>query len=103
MSILDNIGNLDVTKSANIGPRVSKIDPATIPGFIPAAKGNFDPARWRVRYQRLDIQEPSDIVELETIENKAIRNRGIYVLSKERFVFMDKILMLIQYLEETSN
>lgn len=100
MSILDNLGNLDVTK--NGGPKVSKIDPSTIPGFVPGPTANGDYSKFRMRYKRFDMQEPGDIIELETIETKAIRNRGVYILSRERFVFMDRILMLVNYLEEST-
>lgn len=95
---ITNIGNLDAGKSGNKG--VSQIDPASLPGFFPSAKtGGVDASKMRVRYLKLDMDQLGDITELEKLETKAIRDQGIYILSKERFVFMDRILMLVQFLE----
>lgn len=93
--MLENIGNLDIMKS---GGKVSKIDPATIPGFVPAAKPS-DIKRMRVRYRRINVQDPIDLADLEQIKTKALRGEDTYVLSEERVVFMDQILILIQYIE----
>jgi len=95
--LLDNLGNLDIMKS---GGKVSKIDPATIPGFVPASKAT-KVENMRVRYRRINVQDPADLADLEQIKTAALRGTGTYVLSEERFVFMDQVLILIQYIEET--
>lgn len=95
--MLENLGNLDITKN---GGKVSKIDPATIPGFVPASKPS-DLKKMRVRYRRINVQDPLDIGDLEQIKTKALRGEGVYVLSEEKVVFMDQILILIQYIEES--
>ena len=46
------------------------------------------------------MDELPDIAELEKIETRAIHNEGCYILSKKEFLFMDKVLILVQYLEE---
>jgi hypothetical protein len=80
-----------------------KDDPGALPGFLPRPEPgalNFD--NYAVRYQKLDLDELADVTELEKIETKAIRNQGIFVLSKKDFTFMDRIFVIISYLEENS-
>lgn len=96
---MNTLQNLDITKTP--GATISKVDPMSIPGFIPnSAKDGWDPLKWRIRYKKLNMDDAGDVMELELIETKAIRNQGVYVLSKERFLFMDKIMMLVQYMEK---
>jgi hypothetical protein len=96
--MIDSLGNLDVTKT---GGKVSKMDTAGLPGFSPnSAKNSWNPNEYRVKYKRVNVQDADDISELERIETSAIRGDGIYVLGKEKFTFMDQILILVQYLEK---
>lgn len=98
--MITNIGNLEVGKK---GGDTSPITADSLPGILPTKnKGEIDPEKFAVRYQKLNMDEPGDIIELERIETKALRNRGIYVFSTERFIFMDKIFMLVKYIEETA-
>lgn len=89
----DPLANLDASKGG-----ISKIDPVTIPGFAPSAKG-FDVDKHRVRYSKIDLDDPGSIAELEILETRALRNQGTYILSKERFSFMDKMFIVVQYIE----
>jgi hypothetical protein len=93
-----NLGNLDITKN---GGTTSPVEPGSLPGILPLLpKGAWDPDKFKIRYQKLDLDQPGDVTELESIETRAIRNRGVYVISKKDFVFMDRIFMLICYMEE---
>lgn len=76
------------------------LDPTSLPGFIPGSKTGVDLNKFRVRYLKLSMEELADISELERIETRAIHNNGIYVMSRKEFTFMDKIFILIQYLEK---
>lgn len=81
----------------------SPLDPGTMPGLIPKPDpGALDFNKLVVRYAKLDMDELSDITELEKIETKAYRNQGVYVLSKKEFTFMDKMFILIGYMEEAN-
>jgi hypothetical protein len=77
-------------------------DPAALPDIL-AGKRKTEKSmdNYRIRYQKLDMDNPSDITELELIETRAIRNQGTFVLSKKEFIFMEKLMILIQYMEET--
>lgn len=94
---VDGLSNLDISKSA--GATVSKVDPATIPGFVPGNKSGPMPANFRVKYKRLNCSNDEDLAFIEDIETRAFRNEGVYVISKERFTFMDQILILLNYIE----
>lgn len=91
----DPLSNLDVSKKGSI----SKIDPVTIPGFVPDSNKAFDNSKHRVRYSKIDLDDLGSIAELEILETKALRNEGVYILSKERFSFMDKMFIVVQYIE----
>ena len=94
----DPLSNLDASKGG-----VSKIDPVTIPGFVPDQNKAFDAQKHRIRYSKIDLDDPGSIAELEILETKALRNEGVYVLSKERFNFMDKMFIVVQYIEKTND
>lgn len=79
---------------------LSKMDPISMPGFGPSNNIDaFDPLRYKVRYSKIDFDDLGSISELEVLETRAIRNEGVFILSKERFNFMDKVFMLVGYLE----
>jgi hypothetical protein len=74
-------------------------DPAALPDLL-AAAAKTQNKRYKVRYQKLNMDELGDIAELEKIETKVWQGEAeVYVLSKKEFVFMDKIFILIGYLE----
>ena len=89
---LNALANLDVNK------KVEKIDPMSIPGFIPAKDPKV--GRYSIRYVKIDVDDPLSLSEPERIETRAIRDEGVYIISNERFLFMDKILLLVKYMEE---
>jgi hypothetical protein len=80
---------------------ISKIDPVSLPGFGPANQADtFNPDKYRVRYSKIDFDDPGSIAELEILETRAIRNKGVFILTKEKFNFMDRCFLLVSYLEE---
>ena len=91
----DPLSNLDAGKNGTI----SKIDPVTIPGFAQPSQG-FDSLKHRIRYAKIDLDDLASISELEILETKALRNDGVYILSKEKFPFMDKVMIVVQYIEK---
>ena len=85
-----------------IGKGVTKINPVSLPGFGPSnASDNFDPSRYKVKYAKIDFDDLGSVSILEILETRAIHNTGIFILSKDRYNFMDKAFMLVSYLEET--
>jgi hypothetical protein len=96
---LQNLQNLDIKTKGSTSP----LDGSAIPGFLPTSKALSNLEKYRVRYQKLDMDDLGDISELEKIETRAIHNAGVYILSKKDFTFMDKMFVLISYLEETKD
>jgi hypothetical protein len=94
--MIPNLNNLDVLKSPSATTEAN-----ALPGIL-AEKSTTSSAydNMRVRYQKLDLNEMVDISELEKIETRALRGQGVYILSRKDFVFMDKMFMLIGYIEE---
>ncbi len=73
-------------------------DPASLPDML-ASMGKQQASKYRVRWVKLNLDDLADVSELERIETKALRDEGIYVVSKKDFFFMDKIFMLVSYWE----
>lgn len=94
---MESLQNLDLKTRGSAAP----LDRTSLPGMVPAGKGGaVDLKKFRIRYLKLDMDNLADIAELEKIETAAIHEAGKYVWSKKEFIFMDKILILIQYIEE---
>lgn len=92
----DPLANLDVSK----GKGISKISPVSIPGFVPDNSKGFDVSKHRVRYAKIDLDDIGSIAELEILETKALHNDGVYILSKDRVAWMDKVFLILQYIEK---
>lgn len=91
------LDNLDIrTKRGSTTPLTADALPGLLPG-VSKDKLNFQ--KLKVRYQKLDMDQLGDVAELERIETLAIRDEGVYLLSKKDFIFMDRVLILISYLE----
>jgi hypothetical protein len=77
-----------------------KVENISLPGF---GAGNmsevFDPLKYRVRYAKIDLDDPGCLAELEILETKGLAAKEIIVLNKDKFTFMDKYIMVVTYLE----
>lgn len=95
--MLEQLQNLDIkSKPANNTTGLS------LPGFAgPASKSALDFSNLKIRYLKIDMDDLSSVADLERIETKAIRNEGVYILGKKEFIFMDKIFILVNYMEES--
>jgi hypothetical protein len=97
MTSQPSIENLEFkTKRGSTTP----LTPDALPGLLPSVNKGINLKNYKVRYQKLDLNELGDVTELERIETLAIRDEGIYLLSKKDFIFMDKIFMIVSYLEK---
>jgi hypothetical protein len=90
------------TPAGSVGGTISKIDPVTIPGFVPSMGDDaFDPNKYEVKYVKIDMDDPLGVTLLEALETRALRNDGLFILSKDKFTFMDRYLMIVSYLEQS--
>lgn len=81
-----------------MGGTTTPIDANSMPGVLPAKVIN-EMKKYRVRYQKFNLDDLADVAELEKIETKGVRDEGVFIMSKKDFIFMDKIFMLVNYLE----
>jgi hypothetical protein len=78
-----------------------KVETISLPGFGGGASNDtFNPDQWRVRYSKHDLDDPGAIAELEIIETRGLKGEEIVVLNKSSFSFMDKMFMIVTYLEK---
>ena len=91
--------NMNSAISANQVGNVGKMDPISLPGFGPSLPGDsFDPMKYSVKYMTVDFGDVGSIADLERIETLAIRNQGVYILSKEKHTFLEKAFLIVGYL-----
>lgn len=90
-----SIANLDPVKVLASAKPLTKED---MPGMMPS-RTTPDLSKFTVRYQKLCLSEVGDLAELARIETKAIRNQGIYVMSKVTYTFLENMFMIISYME----
>lgn len=70
------------------------------PGF--GGKGDemgFDPTKYRVRYGKYDLDDMGAVSELELVETRGLEGKEIVVLNKDKMSFMDKMFLILTYLE----
>ena len=77
-----------------------KIENIGIPGYGPQDKQEFDATKYRVRYMKVDFDNPEALSDLEILETEGLTGVEIVVLNKEKFTFMDKYIMVVTYLEK---
>lgn len=78
-----------------------KLEELPIPGMTPkSGAASVDLKDYSVKYYKANLDEPSDTTHLQDIETRGIRGDGIVVLTREKFTFMDKFFLVIQYMEK---
>lgn len=75
----------------------------TFPGFGHKKTQTMDFNEYNVRYAKIDMDDPGSRTELELLETRAIQGRGIVILTKDKYTFMDKYFMIVSYLELSEN
>lgn len=100
MAVMDlSTLSLDNISAAGSPPGESPNNPLSLPEMLSSKKKASDISHYRVRYKKFNLDDPGDVIELEHIETRAIQNKGVFIWSKKDFIFMDKLFMLIQYIE----
>jgi len=76
-----------------------KTETLTFPSFGNTPLDAMDLSNYRVRYSKIDTSEPGELMELELIETRGLAGKDIVVLKKDSWTFMDKLFILVSYLE----
>jgi hypothetical protein len=82
---------------------VSKIDPITIPGFTPyKAVDGVDYNKYKMRYLKIDFDDPGSVAELELLETRGIHtdDDSTFIMERNKFFDKDRAFMLVVYLEK---
>jgi hypothetical protein len=78
-----------------------KVETISLPGFAnPATSGDFDPKKYKVKYLKLDMDDPVMVATLEMLETQGLTGVETVILNKTGWTFLDKYLMLVTYLEK---
>lgn len=72
-----------------------------MPGMIQGlVQSGTDINKYEIRYAKVDLDDIGGRTEVEIIKTRSLRGDGIILLSEDKFTFMDKYFLIIQYLEE---
>jgi hypothetical protein len=83
-----------------LNPKQMDSNEIEIPGFGPKRVSDFDPKKFRVNYLKVNLDDDATVAILEELETRALRDDGIYILSKDKFVFTDQYFLIVAYMEE---
>ncbi|MCI4435642.1 MAG: hypothetical protein JHC33_02355 [Ignisphaera sp.] len=76
------------------------IEEFAMPNPTGKTTGSVNPEDYRVRYFKADIDEPSDLAELELIETEALEGKTKVLLKKDSFTFQSSFFVVITFLEK---
>jgi hypothetical protein len=66
--------------------------------------GSADSAKilsdYSVKYKKFNLDEASDVLELQLLETTGLRGQDVVILKKDTFVFMSSFFIVIQYMEK---
>jgi hypothetical protein len=79
-----------------------KTEEIGMPGFGPALKAIG--AGYEIRYCKANLDDPTEATQAETIMTRAIDGTDeIVLLGTDKFTFMDKYFLVIQYMEKRND
>lgn len=75
-------------------------DDITIPGFDgkPTSRPG-EMAKYRTRYLKADLSDPSQLTELENTETECLLGERLVLLSKDKYSFKENFYVVLTYLE----
>jgi hypothetical protein len=78
-------------------------DPGSMPGVSAGLSNKNSLEKYAVKYLKCNMDEPVDMLELQTVETRALRSKAgeeeIVLVDKDKFTFMDKYFIILKYLE----
>jgi hypothetical protein len=92
----------DINSAAAMAASIPvKAEVLSLPGFGPGPGASaFNPVDFRVRYGKFDLDDMGSVSDLEIIETKGLKGEDVVVLNKDKFAFMDKMFIIVVYLEK---
>ena len=81
-------------------------DISAMPGMTGGGANSSSMDNYVVKYLKADMNEPADMMELSDIQTKAVRAKPgkeeVVLISENSFTFMDKMFLVIKYLEKVT-
>jgi hypothetical protein len=75
-----------------------KTEELALPSFGPTPSDEL--SDYEVKYFKANVDEPVERAELSIIETKGLKGTDVVILSKDKFTFMDKYFVIVQYMEK---
>lgn len=73
----------------------------TLPDFLgKSTSTSVSSKNYRVRYLKVDLDDPVDLGELELLMTRGLDGEDIVLSQTEKYVFQDRFFMVITYLEK---
>lgn len=64
-----------------------------------AAGAGADPKKYNIKYIKADMDDITQMLELQLIETRGIRGDGVLLLSFDKMTFMDRYFIILKYME----
>lgn len=75
-----------------------KMEDIGLPPLGPSLR--IDPKKYVVRWMKVCIDNVEKLQELELLETRGMEGKDILILSREKFNFMDKYYVVVNYMEK---
>lgn len=74
-----------------------------MPGMSSKTDTNQAYKNYTVKYYKGNLNETADILEMQAIETRALHTDEVIIMSTDKYLFMDQIVMFIRYLEKVGS
>lgn len=75
-----------------------KMEDIGLPSMGPSLR--IDPKKYAIRYMKVCIDNVEKLAELEILETRGLEGKDILILSREKYNFMDKYYVVVNYMEK---
>lgn len=59
-----------------------------------------DLSQYSVKYFKADMDDVTDVLELQSIETRGLRGTDIVLLKSDKYTFLERYFIILQYLEK---
>lgn len=76
-----------------------KKEDITLPSYGTIPK-NLQIENYTVKYIKVDMDQPTNVRQLEDIETRGLAGEEIVLITTDKFTFMEKYFIVLKYLEK---
>lgn len=78
-----------------------KTEELALPSFGPKQNENMDD--YAVRVLRADLSDPQSLAELEIVLTRGMQGKGVMIIDRDKYTFLERYFMIITYWEKRAS